>query len=71
MKIKEEIVNEDSKCKFIMMSGKNKGKVCGRINCGYHKKTTVQNVCKQILKSGSNKGNNNVVEQIVKYIKLL
>ena len=56
LKIKEEIVNEDSKCKFIMMSGKNKGKVCGRINCGYHKKNTVQNVCKQILKSGNNKG---------------
>lgn len=24
-------------CKIILKSGKNKGKECGRINCGYHK----------------------------------
>lgn len=26
-----------NKCKVILKSGKNKGKPCNRINCGYHK----------------------------------
>ena len=27
----------NNKCKIILKSGKNKGKPCNRINCGYHK----------------------------------
>tara|TARA_B110000902_G_C14036154_1_gene485989 strand:- start:213 stop:530 length:318 start_codon:yes stop_codon:yes gene_type:complete len=26
------------KCKIVLSSGKNKGNICNRINCGYHKK---------------------------------
>lgn len=41
---KYDITNKDkletipnNTCKVILKSGKNKGKECGRINCGYHK----------------------------------
>ena len=57
IKIKNNHSNINSeKCKIILMSGKNKGKECGRINCGIHKNKEIQNICKTILKSGKNKG---------------
>jgi hypothetical protein len=51
-------------CKVKLLSGKNKGEYCGRINCSYHKiinnKVTVvdttNNICQSILKSGLKKG---------------
>ena len=31
--------NKNKKCQAILKSGKNKGKKCNRINCGYHNKS--------------------------------
>ena len=46
---------EVSKCTVILKNGKNKGKVCGRMNCKYHN-GIVQIGCNAILKSGTRKG---------------
>tara|TARA_B110000858_G_C17637194_1_gene396295 strand:- start:360 stop:668 length:309 start_codon:yes stop_codon:yes gene_type:complete len=36
-KLKSSKTVNNNKCNVILKSGKNKGKVCNRINCGYHK----------------------------------
>ena len=43
-----------TKCTVILKNGKNKGNVCGRINCKYHKVIDIG--CSVILKSGIRKG---------------
>jgi len=46
-------------CKFILLSGKNKGKKCGITcgNSGFCNKHSTENLkCKKIMKSGKNKG---------------
>ena len=53
---KSPVVEQVKSCPFIISSGVNKGKVCNRLNCKYHKKFTLQNKCKFILKSGLRKG---------------
>jgi hypothetical protein len=45
----------NSMCKFILNSGKNKNTPCKRINCKYHKSDSDSNICNFILKSGKNK----------------
>lgn len=32
---------KEIKCNAILKSGKRKGEICGRINCGYHKKKII------------------------------
>ena len=47
-------------CNFILKTGPNKGNVCDRVNCKYHKKikenNLENNICQIILKNGINKG---------------
>lgn len=45
----------DSKCTAIFKYGKNKGKICGKVNCKRHKQIN-NNICKNIIKSGPKKG---------------
>jgi len=52
----KKVNNNSNKCNILLLSGKNKGKECGRNNCGIHKNTVKQNICTIILKSGKNKG---------------
>jgi len=47
---------EVKKCQVILKNGKNKGKVCGRTNCKYHKIPEIAVGCDAILKSGPRKG---------------
>ena len=50
-------INSNIKCTAIIKNGINKGKICGRKNCKYHKNIIIEdNVCHQILKSGIRKG---------------
>jgi len=60
--------NTDNICKWNFKSGIRKGEQCNKKNCGYHKKTKLENLdipaitieypeeCKSIIKSGIKKG---------------
>ena len=37
-------------CKYILLSGLNKGGECGRVDCNYHNKVK-ENLCTSIVKS--------------------
>tara|TARA_B100000161_G_scaffold264717_1_gene238655 strand:- start:1489 stop:1899 length:411 start_codon:yes stop_codon:yes gene_type:complete len=53
-KLKNLYCQSNNICNVILKNGKNKGKVCGRKNCRYHK--VVETGCNVILKSGARKG---------------
>ena len=62
---KTNTINENN-CKYKILNGINKGNICGRLNCKYHKtilisdkhiiEATDLDVCQTILKSGIKKG---------------
>ena len=60
IKIIENI--QKTKCNIVIANGTNKGKLCGRINCKYHKNNIVKEntekikKCQSIIKSGPRKG---------------
>mgnify|MGYP001170733117 CR=1 FL=1 len=56
--LKSQFINHSCihvKCQAIINSGINKGNQCGRINCKYHSKKSL-NTCQVVLKSGIRKG---------------